>query len=413
VELKLDQWATTPPVGYPGTVSPPPGKRAAGFTNGEEPPAGYFNHAWDALADVQNELKNLITHAGLTPVESDLTQVRQAIERLSNRRAELHGITQWVDLRVSGAANTTRAIGAGPQAVVAVGGSPTRIHTLAHNAFAWVTPSTAAGYAGQFNDVHWSEYNRFIAAGTAGEIQTSVDGLTWTRSVTGGADLNAGASGEDCAVVVGNAGVIKVGTGFGDVETWTTATSAYPSESMNGIAYSEPLDIFCAVGTGQRIQCGDVTGATWVPSTLPAGGGTTFKGILWSDRHQIFIAWSAFGIFTSPDGMTWTQGTQVSYPGAFDIASVIVLDEHAVLFSGLDHNYVVMVPIAEMHLPFPSARTVTLSLINASTQDDDYFVDVLQVQLTPSFYGGLKYLFSGRLLGVTKNGKIRTTHYFG
>ena len=236
MELKLDQWATTPPAGYPGTIPPPPGKRAAGFGNGEEPPAGYFNHAWDALADVQNELTNLIARAGMTLVGSDLTQVATAIERMSNRKAELSGITQWVDLRVSGAANTTRSVGAGSGAVVAVGGAPTRIHTLTSSAFAWVTPSADAAYAGQFNDVHWAEQLRFIAVGTGGEIQTSTDGLAWVRSITGGPDLNAGASGFDCAVVVGNAGAIKVGTGFGDGETWSTATSAYPSESMNGVA---------------------------------------------------------------------------------------------------------------------------------------------------------------------------------
>lgn len=413
MELKLDQWATTPPAGYPGTVSPPPAKRSAGFMNGEEAPAGYFNHAWDALADTQNELANLIVGAGLTRSESDLSQVLKAVKRLSVIPAELSGITQWTDLLVTGAANTTRAVGAGVEAVVAVGGSPTRIRTLRNDAFAWATPSPALSYAGQFNDVHWAVVGgRFVAVGTAGEIQTSWDGLTWVRAATGGPDLNAGASGFDCVVVVGNTGAIKVGSGFGGTESWVTATSAYPSESMNGVAWSPSLAKFCAVGTGHRIQCANEAGTGWVPSTLPASGGQWILGIIWSEKHKQFIAWTAGTIYTSPDGMTWTFGAQVTYPVGFNIASVVALDEHLALFSSLDHNYVLMVPIAEVHAP-PGANAVLLTPINASTQDDDYFVDVLHVQSTQPWSGGLHYLFRGRLLGVTKNGKIRATHWFG
>jgi hypothetical protein len=415
MELKLDQWATTPPAGYPGTIPPPPGKRAAGFANGEEPPAGYFNHAWDALTDMQNELANLIAGAGMTPVESDLTQVSTAIERISSRRAELSGITQWVDLRVTGAANTTRSIDAGAEAVVAVGGSPTMIHTLTNTAFAWVTPSAAASYAGQFNDVHWSQFLRFIAVGTVGEIQTSLDGLAWLRAATGGPDLNGASSGFDCAVVVGNAGVIKVGTGFGDVETWTAATSAFPSESMNAVAWSETLQKFCAVGTNAKIQCGDYTGMTWVAATAGPAGTAALKGVIWSEKHQVFIAWDFGQVFTSIDGMTWRGPTAVTYPGGFDIASVVALDEHLAVFSSLDHNYVLMMRVAELYAPSPQERWVLLSPINASTQDDDYFVDVLHVWPgpPPGFSSAPKYLFNGRLLGVTKNGKVRATHYFG
>jgi len=218
-------------------------------------------------------------------------------------------------------------------------------------------------------------------------------------------------------VVVGNTGAIKIGAGFGGTETWTSATSAYPTESMYGVAYSPSLGRFCAVGSNHRIQCNsDDTGMTWVGSTLPLGGGTPFAGVIWSEKHQLFIAWTSYEIFTSPDGMTWKLGTQPTYPGAFNIGSVVALDEHLALFSSLDHNYVLMVRVDELYIPaYLETNSVLMSPINATTQDDDYFVDVLHVQTGPSFFSsaGPRYLFNGRLLGVTKNGKIRATHYFG
>src|SRR4029077_13474496 len=95
---------------YPGTVSPPPGKRAAGFTNGEEPPAGYFNHAWDALSDTQNELANLISGAGLTRSESDLSQVLQAVQTMIGRAPLKTALSSVRVINDTGIAQMLRAL---------------------------------------------------------------------------------------------------------------------------------------------------------------------------------------------------------------------------------------------------------------------------------------------------------------
>ena len=250
MELKLDQWATTPPVGYPGTVSPPPGKRSAGFTNGEEPPAGYFNHAWDALSDTQNELANLITGAGLTRVESDLSQVLKAVQRLIDRRAEILALTQWTEIGSCPAPVLGFACTPAGDAVAVCSANPSIRYAQATDV--WASVTAGSSYAGVFNDVCWSDaLGLVVVVGTGGEIQTAINAAgSYTRRATGGSDLLRCVAGANAVVAMSTDGAIKSST---NGVTWTTTATLSGGVTMSGLAYSPTLNRFCAVSNAAGI----------------------------------------------------------------------------------------------------------------------------------------------------------------
>lgn len=401
MELKLDQWATTPPVGYPGAVPPPPGKRSAGFTNGEEPPAGYFNHAWDALADTQNELANLITGAGLTRSESDLSQVLAAVKRMGVARVELAGITQWVDI-YNGAFTNPRSIAASPTALVAVGyNAASSIRRQGLDQFAWTTPTTPAGFTTGYNDVCWSAaFNRFVAVGGAREIHDSPDGVTWTRRASGTGEWAACVSGASAVVAVGVNGIIASST---NGTTWTDRTSAHPGATMWGAAYSPSLNRFCVTGGVDvtcKIQCSDATGTVWTAATSPPAA-ESLSGIVWSAEHAHFYAWSVEGVFKSPDGMTWTPATDFMYETG---AGAVILPAHLAVFGGEDPGIVRMYRVDELDGTPTNVLKLSLLFLGAT---QDHFTRVIRV---PPDSGNA---FAGRLLGLCLSGKIRASHYLG
>jgi len=405
MELKLDQWATTPPAGYPGAIPPPPGKRVAGFTNGEEAPAGYFNHAWDALADTQNELVNLITGAGLTSSESDLSQVLRAINKLITRRAELAGITQWVDLAPPGAQYTTLSIAAGSLSVVAVGNAPYRISSFAARNHEWEIPSPDASYSGQFNDVCWSAaFNRFVAVGRTGEIQDSVDttdgALTWLRRATGGSDWRACAAGPAAVVVVGDSGAIKSTV---DGTTYTSRTTAYSGLAMYGVAYSPSLNVFAAVGSGGMMQRGNSTGTTWTPMLSSAFGSANVIGVTWSSEYAMFFAWNTAGaVLKSSDGLTWTMAISAVDFVTGTIGAVVALPEHLVVMSKhIDCTYVKLYRVDALN--GSPAAVATFNILPSADNETCYRLIRVPAGLA----------FAGRLLLACENARIRVSHFLG
>jgi len=273
MELKLDQWATTPPPGYPGSIPPPSGKRAAGFTNGEEPAAGYFNHAWDALADTQNELANFITGAGLTRSETDLSQVLQGVLMLVGRaqlKAALTTVRAVHDTAIG--PKTLRALARAPatRQVIAVGtAGAIQANTGPNTDFAAQTVAAGSSYAGDFNDIAYdATLGLFIAVGTVGEIQTSPGNGTWTRRANGGEHL------------------LRVAT--------------------NGLGRC------VAVGAGQTIKY-SINGTSWSTATSPFSGTPDILGVAFG-AGLFVVASSSGAVASSPDGITWTVRHNLARP---------------------------------------------------------------------------------------------------
>jgi len=411
MELKLDQWATTPPVGYPGTVSPPPGKRSAGFTNGEEPPAGYFNYAWDALADTQNELANLITGAGLTRSESNLSQVLAAVTRLVNRRAELAAVTQWTEIGTLAAAVTAIACTTTNSNTIATCAANPSLR-YASSLDTWSSQSAGSAYTGVFADICWSEaFNKSYAVGAGGEIQ-SASSLTFARCDTGGPNWVKCAAGANAVVVMDAAGVIKRST---DGVTFTTSNAAFPEPgaTMSGLAYSPALNRFCAVGNASLptypMYMGDQNGANWVPATTPISHTLSPPvRVIWSPEANCFFASSSQAIHRSSDGMVWS----LAAPDAGAVIDMVALPEHVMTVcrgTGTDTvppNYIRMFRLSELN-GVASPNTLQINLRYSPSVAGDAFSQVIRV---PAVAG---MMFGGRLLGVCSSGRIRVSGYVG
>lgn len=126
------------------------------------------------------------------------------------------------------------------------------------------------------NTIAYNGTNLYVAAGAAGVLFTSPDGITWTSRTSGfGANaINRVAFGNGLWVAVGNSGTITTST---DGITWTARTSNMSTNAINDVIYKNSL---------------------WV--AVGAGGGTTNTG----------------GIISSTDGLTWTRKSQSLTVGA-------------------------------------------------------------------------------------------------
>lgn len=311
MDLKLDQWATTPPAGYPGSVSPPPAKRIAGWANGEEPPAGFFNHAWDALADTQNELANLISGAGLTRSESNLSQVLAAIQTLIGRA------------QLKTALTTVRAIhdtGIGAQTLVALArasngtyagrsiavGTAATIQANSGPGTNFVAQTAAAPYAGDFTDITYDPALRlFVAVGKSGEIQTSSGNGTWARHPTAaGHFYKVVSDGLGLCVAVGQVGTIRTST---NGTTWfTPAPGGMPTFSgdSKGLAFGAGMFV---LATPSGSVASSPNGYAWTTRIEQSLADANAHVVYDPALGFICAGDSADDVYHSADGITWDQ----------------------------------------------------------------------------------------------------------
>ena len=179
-------------------------------------------------------------------------------------------------------------------------------------------------------DVVWSG-TAFVAVGAFGTILTSPDGVTWFTELQGGWWLH---------------GVTWTGSQFvavGDVMCSGTCTNAIVQTSPDGLAWtrresSSPDPLYAVAGSGSIVVAvGGTTGTSGVG--LPTGRIVTSQdGVTWTPRTSgttsqlLGVAWSgsrfvAVGgvagvvatIVTSPDGMAWSP---VAFGSSQRLASV-------------------------------------------------------------------------------------------
>lgn len=128
------------------------------------------------------------------------------------------------------------------------------------------------------------------------------DGVDWTSYPSGASQtFNAVTYGNGKYVAVGDAGIIYVST---DRKVWSPRSSG-TSQNLNSVAYG--AGVFVAVGeSNTRVVSND--GDTWSTGTIAAS--FTPKSIVFGNSLFIasgFIGASDSGIYSSPDGTTWTQ----------------------------------------------------------------------------------------------------------
>jgi hypothetical protein len=317
MELKLPTWASAPPAGYPGAVQPPAPKAAAGWQNGEEPPAGTFNWVFQAVSDVSNEVANAIVGAGHALDAARTDQLLAAIQTLIGRAQLKTALTTLRVIhdtavgpqtlaalaRAPGAAG--RAIAVGTAATIQANGGP-------HTNFAAQT--AAAPFTSDFNDITYDPtLGLFIAVGKAGEIQTSTGNGTWTRRATGGTHFRKVlTNGLGLCVAVGEQNLIKYST---EGTTWNTASAPPPFGSRTHSGLACGAGVFVSVTESSDIAS-SLDGSTWtVRRDVDFAGGS---GVVVYDQALgfIFAGDSSEDVYRSADGLAWTKiHDQVSVNG--------------------------------------------------------------------------------------------------
>jgi len=164
--------------------------------------------------------------------------------------------------------------------------------------------------------IGYNETNLYVAAGTAGTLMTSPDGITWTARTSGfGANSIYKVSfGNGLWVAVGANGTITTST---DGITWTARTANMSSNDIYDAQYAN--SIWVAVGAGgAATNTGGITystnGTTWTrkSQTLTIGG--NYYGVAYNGSNWIVganIATNNFLYASAPSG-TWTVGSTTS-----------------------------------------------------------------------------------------------------
>jgi hypothetical protein len=317
MELKLAEWASAPPSGFPGAIEPPTGKKQEGWDNGEEPGAPHINWIFQAIADLQNEAAALISGLGGTLSATNLSQQLAAIQRQAFKSA-LNSVRLADDL----GAGTLHAIARAPSTgrIVAVGDAGLIAAGDGYSAYSTELPGS--GFADTLQDVIFdTTLNLFIAVGDNQEIQTSPS--SWAGAWT---QRNSAGTSRLRAVATDGAGhLVAVG---GSEAVWTSSNGTSWANRTAGFA-GTPDITSVAFGAGTWVivtNQGDIAsstdhGGSWTVRQALAGGTTGGRGgVVAYDPALGFIYHYTTNVYRSTDGVTWTQihasaSPSNSYPG--------------------------------------------------------------------------------------------------
>lgn len=159
----------------------------------------------------------------------------------------------------------------------------------------------------------------FVLSSNGSDIYRSLDLVTWNTIALGTSGVWVGGAYSlslNRIVIVKNSGVERTAYSDDGGLTWTPHTGL-PDFSYTGIAWSEPLGLFCvtAVNSGgvARIYTSP-DGLTW---TLHNSGARdiTYSAVVWHGASALFVACGNAspvdhdGGLTSPDGINWTVRT--------------------------------------------------------------------------------------------------------
>jgi PKD repeat protein len=188
-----------------------------------------------------------------------------------------------------------------------------------------------SGTTENLNAIAWSG-GQFVAVGDSGTILTSPDGVTWTGSQNGGADLvavvwsgtkfvTAGSPGmEGGTVATSPDGVTWTGQ-FSGGNVYSQSDTVYYSE-IAGVACNGPQ--FVAVG---GLAFGYTDLVMWISpnsvQVVPVSSYSSYNGIVWSGTKYVAVGFQGPTdyptIVTSTNGQTWTGQN----PGTTNILNAV------------------------------------------------------------------------------------------
>lgn len=215
--------------------------------------------------------------------------------------------------------------------------------------------------------LHASALGLWLRAYSNGQIDTSPDGLTYgaPTTVLSGAVRCLGFDGTTL-VAAGDAGALSTST---DGVAWTSRTSGFGADAIRGVAYSSSLALWVSVGDNGKLYTsptattwtagtsgvvttlycatfangffvvgGDAgkllassTGSTWTARAPGFGAIAGIRAVCYSTSIGLWLATGDLGhTATSPDTITWTAraigflGTQIGYAAAATTSLLIV-----------------------------------------------------------------------------------------
>lgn len=146
-----------------------------------------------------------------------------------------------------------------------IGGNGGEIQTAPLAATSWTRRTAGSGYSLAFYEIATNETNRVVIVGAVGEIQSSSDGITWTRRNTGGAAMRGVLWDDSQFVAIDDDGVIWTSS---DGDTWSSGTDITGS-SFNEIYYDNDRELYFASNNSNIYRSSNLT--TWVAETAPSG----------------------------------------------------------------------------------------------------------------------------------------------
>jgi len=207
----------------------------------------------------------------------------------------------------------------------------------------WVTPASSQiswtnrkeGSASQLLGLASNGTNIYVAAGVAGSLFSSPDGITWTSRTSGfGANIIQDVQfGNGLFVAVGNNGTITTST---DGTTWTARTANMGTNTIRKVLYANSLWVAIGDGGGAT-NTGGITyssdGLTWTRKSQSPAVGTSYYDLIWNGTNWIVGTSGAANTYlyaTTPSG-TWTAGAALTTD---DIRSMIWDGTRAIYSSG-------------------------------------------------------------------------------
>ncbi len=213
----------------------------------------------------------------------------------------------------------------------------------------WVNPLPGGSVTRAFA----SDGTTVVAVGEHGFVQTSTDGLTWTRrdaGISGG--LVDVAWGNSQFVAVADVGTIATSP---DGVTWQSSVPEFNSHSS--IIWNGSL--FVAGGSGFGNTTGPVIatspdGNNWTSSLIGQPGTSGIWDIAWNGTVFAAVQYPNLA-HTSSDGINWTEN-QVGNAGflaaiASDGSGFVALDANGEIFSSLDGTTWVQEPNPPSNFP--------------------------------------------------------------
>ncbi|MDA3897685.1 MAG: BACON domain-containing carbohydrate-binding protein, partial [Desulfobacteraceae bacterium] len=142
----------------------------------------------------------------------------------------------------------------------------------------------------------------FVLVGGWGTILTSPNGINWTKRISGtSSSLNGVTYADDQFVAVGGDGTILQST---DGVTWTQRNSG-TSGRLYDVTYGNGT--FVAIGWGTNgLVVTSQDGIIWTKRSIDTSGESIPNSCI-TYGNGIFVAAGGDGIFTSPDGISWSH----------------------------------------------------------------------------------------------------------